>query len=90
MLTDEEILLLRKDKEYAKLNGIGWKWLIASCVNEDFEVKPDVSAAKSGLFVAKRLIVVKELTKCRQQLIEQFIDCNDEIPRTPHGNKTNL
>jgi len=84
MLKDEEIIEIRKNKEYKRLTELNWNNLIFDIVKEHSDLKPDITfVIKTFLKVTKARRIRKELCICSRDFLEKIINFELKWERAP-------
>jgi len=89
MLNDQQIIEIRKDKEYKRLTELNWKNLMFDILKSDHsDFKPEISfVIKTFLNVTKARRIRKELCTCSRDFLERIINFNLAWKRIPESVK---
>lgn len=90
MLTDKDLVELRKDKEYKKIFSTKFSRTLKSILNNSDDLNPKISIGflkKILLFVSKNYYIRQELNEASKNLIEKTINENLQWQFTPKSVK---
>jgi hypothetical protein len=85
MLTDAQVVKMRKDKKYIKLTNVGLKQFATDLIKSGVDdLRPDITSVQRFVSkITKKRIIRSELHKTSCDILERLINKNLQWPRKP-------